>query len=86
MGEAAAAFVRAEYSWEREERDIVAGFFEIAVARHDIQHDARWLRVGRRRHEQGLCRRREAGDRRRGSIHSAAGDGGLEGGAKIQRG
>ena len=32
-----------------EERDIAAGFLEIAVARHDIQHHARRLRVGRRR-------------------------------------
>ena len=57
---------------------------EVAVARHDVEHDAVRLRVRRGGDEQRLRGRREAGDRARRGIHPAAGDGGLQDGAKVQ--
>ena len=62
------------------------GLLEVAVARHDVEHDAVRLRVRRGGDKQRLGRRREARHRARRHVHAAARDRGLENRAKVQRG
>ncbi len=76
---------RQSFQRREEKRHVRAGFLEIAVARHDVEHDAFGLRVGGRGHEQGFGGRGQTGHASRRGVHAAAGDGGLQDGAKVQR-
>ena len=67
-----------------EERHVGDRLLEIAVARHDVQHDAVRQLVGGAGDEQRLGGRRQPGDRAGGHVHAAAGDGGLQQGAKVE--
>ena len=62
-----AAAVRQAFERREEEAHVGDGLFEVAVAGHDVQHDAVRQRVRGRRHEQRLRRRRQARHRRAGA-------------------
>ena len=67
-----------------EEPDVAGRLLEVAVARHDVEHDAVRQRLGGPGDQQRLRRRREPGHAR-GRVHPAARDGGLQKGAKVER-
>ena len=52
---------RQPFERREEKRHVRAGFLEIAVARHDVEHDAVRLRVGGRGHEQRFRGRGQPG-------------------------
>ena len=68
------------------EGDVGNCLFELAVARHDVQHGAVRQSLCGRRHVQRLGGRREARYRRRRRVHTAPGHGGLEQRTKVERG
>ena len=67
-----------------EEGDVRARLLEIAVLRHDVQHDAVRTRLRGAGDEQRLRGRRQTRHDARRHVHPAAGDGGLENGAEVE--
>ncbi|PYR09385.1 MAG: hypothetical protein DMF99_15570 [Acidobacteria bacterium] len=66
------------------ERDVGDRLLEVAVARHDVEHHPMRPRLRRRGHEQRVRGLGETRHDARRDIHSAAHDGGLQNGAKVE--
>ena len=66
------------------ERDVGDRLLEVAVARHDVEHHPVRPRLRRRGHEQRVRGLGETRHDARRDIHSAAHDGGLQNGAKVE--